>query len=30
VDRRGRLQGNLLALRDLTVGRMAPERILDL
>lgn len=30
VDRRGRLQGNLLALFDLTVGRMAPERILDL
>jgi GT2 family glycosyltransferase len=30
VDRRGRLRGNLLALFDLTVGRMAPERILDL
>lgn len=30
VDRRGRLHGNLLALFDLTVGRLAPERILDL
>jgi GT2 family glycosyltransferase len=30
VDRRGRLHGNLLALRDLTLGRMVPERILDL
>jgi GT2 family glycosyltransferase len=30
VDRRGRLHGNLLALRDLVVGRMAPERILEL
>ena len=30
VDRRGRLRGNLLALRDLTLGRMVPERILDL
>lgn len=30
VDRRGRLRGNLLALRDLTIGRMVPERILDL
>ena len=30
VDRRGRLYGNLLALRDLTVRRMVPERILDL
>jgi GT2 family glycosyltransferase len=30
VDRRGRLHGNLLALRDLTTGRMVPERILDL
>jgi GT2 family glycosyltransferase len=30
IDRRGRLQGNLLALRDLTLGRMVPERILDL
>lgn len=30
VDRRGRLCGNLLALFDLTIGRMAPERILDL
>ncbi len=30
VDRRGRLRGNLLALRDLAFGRMIPERILDL
>jgi glycosyltransferase involved in cell wall biosynthesis len=30
VDRRGRLRGNILALRDLVVGRMVPERILDL
>jgi GT2 family glycosyltransferase len=30
VDRRGRLRGNLLALRDLITGRMAPERVLDL
>jgi GT2 family glycosyltransferase len=30
VDRRGRLLGNVLALRDLIAGRMVPERILDL
>jgi GT2 family glycosyltransferase len=30
VDRRGRLRGNLLALRDLVLGRMIPERVLDL
>jgi GT2 family glycosyltransferase len=30
VDRRGRLYGNLLAVRDLLAGRMVPERILDL
>jgi hypothetical protein len=30
IDRRGRLRGNILALRDLIVGRMVPERILDL
>ncbi|HEY0181298.1 MAG TPA: glycosyltransferase [Rhodopila sp.] len=30
VDRRGRLRGNILALRDLIGGRMAPERILEL
>jgi hypothetical protein len=30
VDRRGRLHGNVLALRDLLTGRMAPERILEL
>jgi hypothetical protein len=27
VDRRGRLRGNLLAVRDLATGRLAPERI---
>ena len=30
VDRRGRLRGNLLALRDLALGRSTPGRILDL
>lgn len=30
VDRRGRLQGNVLAMRDLLTGRMIPERILEL
>jgi hypothetical protein len=30
VDRRGRLQGNLLALADLARGRIAPERVLEL
>jgi GT2 family glycosyltransferase len=30
VDRRGRLRGNLLALRDLLRGRMTPERVLEL
>lgn len=30
IDRRGRLKGNLLALRDLVTGRMAPERALSL
>lgn len=30
IDRRGRLLGNMLALRDLVIGRMSPERILDL
>ncbi len=30
VDRRGRLQGNVIALGDLVAGRMAPERILKL
>ena len=30
VDRRGRLRGNGLALRDLMRGRARPERILDL
>jgi hypothetical protein len=30
VDRRGRLRGNFLAMRDLLTGQMAPERILKL
>lgn len=30
VDRRGRVRGNLLALRDLLLGRMRPDRILQL
>lgn len=30
IDRRGRLLGNALALRDLIVGRMNPERVLEL
>jgi GT2 family glycosyltransferase len=30
VDRRGRLRGNALALRDLLRGRMDPERVLTL
>ena len=30
VDRRGRLRGNLLAVRDLLVGRLHPMRILEL
>lgn len=30
VDRRGRLRGNALALRDLVAGQLLPERILDL
>ena len=30
VDRRGRLRGNMIALRDLLLGRLAPERILEL
>jgi len=30
IDRRGRLRGNLLALRDLMLGRAHPTRILDL
>ncbi|MBI1220612.1 MAG: glycosyltransferase [Rhodobacteraceae bacterium] len=30
IDRRGRLKGNLLALRDLLTGRMTPERALTL
>jgi hypothetical protein len=29
VDRRRRLVGNLIALRDLAIGRMVPERILN-
>ena len=30
IDRRGRLAGNALAFADLCMGRMRPERILDL
>lgn len=30
IDRRGRLRGHLLALRDLLTGRLAPERVLEL
>ncbi len=30
VDRRGRLRGNVMALRDLIIGRICPKRILDL
>ncbi len=30
IDRRGRLAGNLLALRDLAIGRLHPENILAL
>ncbi len=30
IDRRGRLHGNLVAMRDLLTGRLAPDRILDL
>jgi len=30
VDRRGRLRGNLIALRDLVRRRLAPDRILDM
>ena len=30
VDRRGRLRGNLLAFRDLLLGRMHPNNILNL
>ena len=30
IDRRGRLQGNMLAFLDMLRGRMTPERILEL
>ena len=30
VDRRGRLKGNLMALRDLVRGKMSPNRILEM
>ena len=30
IDRRGRLRGHLLALRDLLRGRLRPERVLEL
>jgi GT2 family glycosyltransferase len=29
IDRRGRIKGNYLAFRDLIVGKLAPQRILD-
>jgi hypothetical protein len=30
IDRRGRLRGNLLALRDVLRGDLRPERIIEL
>lgn len=30
LDRRGRMRGNLLALRELATGRLRPDRILDI
>ena len=27
IDRRGRLRGNMLALRDMVLGRLSPERV---
>lgn len=30
VDRLGRVRGNLMALRDLMLGKLAPERVLEL
>jgi GT2 family glycosyltransferase len=30
VDRRGRLKGNLLAIKDLATGAMIPERVLEM
>jgi hypothetical protein len=30
VDRRGRLRGNVTALKDLLTGKLDPERILEL
>ena len=30
IDRRGRLRGNWLALRDLLTGRISPQRVLEL
>jgi succinoglycan biosynthesis transport protein ExoP len=30
IDRKGRLKGNCLALRDLVTGRISPQRILEL
>ncbi|RGP41267.1 hypothetical protein BPTFM16_01563 [Altererythrobacter insulae] len=30
IDRKGRLHGNLIAIRDLATGRSKPERILEL
>jgi hypothetical protein len=30
IDRKGRLKGNCMALRDLVTGRISPQRILEL
>ncbi|MGD0564949.1 MAG: glycosyltransferase [Roseiarcus sp.] len=30
IDRRGRLRGNLIALADAAIGRLAPERVVEL
>jgi GT2 family glycosyltransferase len=30
IDRRGRLRGNLIALADAVIGRLAPERVVEL
>lgn len=30
IDRRGRLRGNLIALADAAIGRLAPERVAEL
>jgi GT2 family glycosyltransferase len=30
IDRKGRLKGNMMALRDMATGQISPERVLDL